>query len=180
MYDFYGYPTLQDVHPELPWWRMIVEQTPPGGTPLVWFWRRTDYAKVRSGVGVDDQRLLAEYDEKRPLLAPGPFCGQVWVWPEAEATTERDHLPRVDRLVLGVDTGHKGHQVLFPGCKWQYMEQGAMSQAEYRKLRSAFLAKPRPVGMGLMGRPPAQWPPEGAVLVAGPGSPWAPPAKETT
>jgi hypothetical protein len=89
--------------------------------------------------------IAEEIDREHPLPVPPPKCGQVWVW-LGDAVTERSVVSR------------------HSGVAWFQAEVGRVGQSGGVEIAQA----------ECWGCADANWPPAGAVLVAGPGAPWAP------
>lgn len=95
--------------------------------------------------------FLAAIDREHPLGPPEPRCGQVWVFPEPDGS-------RFEHLVTSVQAWADGRTWgVQLGGRWQVFGEGVNELTE--------------TGEGNAWR--ASWPPPGAVLVAGPQSPWA-------
>lgn len=143
--DWHGYPVAEGAHPERPWWRWYEADG---------LWRRADGASVHEAPFADGYggqppgRGLAAHDAANSLPAPPPQCGQVWRWDSGFAAT-----------VQAVDpTGLSAPGVAAPGIVWP-----ASVPIAGARFASVYVVCWTPMG---------QWPPEGAALVAGPGSPW--------
>lgn len=117
------------------------------------------HAKLKeSGYEFYQASLDAEYaldlwiakwiDRNHPLPAPPPLVGQVWVWPETDS-----HSP-----VVGVDRG----RAVFVGME---MDDGGVADVEDFGECETYPALMNIIEL-------ENWPPKGAVLVAGPQSPW--------
>lgn len=160
MTDWHGYPLESDRHPARPWWR-------GGRDPhlaAIWWIRADGSSLARMTEAVAERRrvesehflregeteadALARIDRTHPLPAPEPKVGQVWVW----ATGEQGAIVgvRPDIPVIGQ---RRTVTAIF-GCP---------------------IVPMLPDGMGHTDQVSSErWPPEGAVLVAGPLAPWGP------
>ena len=145
---WHGYPQHEDAHPERPWWRRHDD----GG------WRRSDGAIVRAPIlpfstpeGQAEQRRVAagpaRVDREHPMPVPPPLVGQVWHHVDHRTASAIVHVgPRWQGADPHLDT---------PGPKIIIDEVEMMVRAATKAVLSF-------------------WPPHGAVLAAGPLSPWAP------
>ena len=166
---WHGYEQHPDAHGERPWWR--------GQFHLAgrWWWRRDGWDvmvhKDAAGWAVfrrdDDGRAtepplaasstthngaLEAFDRENPLPPPPPQCGQVWVHEEPDAPAG----PRtVHMTISGVD-----------------MQAGVVRAVRFSWVGGDYCGRFRP-SWSEDGETVTGWPP-GAVLVYGPGSPWAP------
>jgi hypothetical protein len=164
---WHRYPQPREAHAERPWWRTLdaagvtwervdgrrLMPVRPTADP-------TDYRRVVWFVGTSDEgrevegtlaEALAAVDAAEPLDAPPPLVGQVWVWPEHDAGG-------TEHLVSSVQCWPEGEVWgVQMGGRWQVFGRGADMGEGYRAGDRARMT----------------WPPEGAVLVAGPGAPWA-------
>lgn len=201
---FHGYPVHPDAVPDRPWWRrnlpgsgfasssifdpMLPMDEGEGGR-----WRafvRTDGVAVVGGPG-DDAVLgrhgrsnvhvvgdgetvgeaLARVDRGHPLPAPPPLVGQVWVWSE---TDEAAQLPAVVK-------GRAAWGLMMPRACVAHAQQHAHERAVDARRRARMATRAGDLIAGtayLLAEDPTEddylWPPPGAVLVAGPHSPWSP------
>jgi hypothetical protein len=159
---WHGYPIPDDAIGLRPWWRQMEDWSPtlddwpdaakpwpPGAVGYsIGVYLRTDGARIeiarRAGRITDD---LDAYDRAYPLPVPPALCGQVWAWP-ADGTQGQVIAVRPDAPVIG----------------------------QPRTVTAVFGAAVVPTdGPFRTDQVAAEhWPPACAVLVAGPGSPWAP------
>jgi len=162
-YGFYApwesYLTKGSRHPRRPWWQFVgmAPATPEEMEDPEWMhhleeqWVRVDGHAVLwdgSSKGNVDE-ALESYDREKPMDAPLPAIGQVWrVQPAGERTAIEKPvtLVREDAEMVCCRLGEHDDP-LRPSRTWHCTE-------------------PRD-GFG-------PWPPEHAILVAGPGVPWAP------
>lgn len=174
--DWNGYPQHSDAHPERPWWRgrhyewrrsdgvTALFRAELGGAWLVSHPGRSERGTLRdaAGVAVFPQLSIGEcggdilrhVDRLDPLPPPPPKCGQVWQWPSGFSAT----IQAVDPTGM-CDPGGPLGQGSRPGVVWPCTVP-AQSCATGRYVAGW-------TDRGL-------WPLRRAVLVAGPGAPWAP------
>lgn len=157
MADWHGYPQDPDAHPERPWWRKS------GGTEL----------------RVDGLRLFYETDGVW-LSHPTWEADRVLVrahisWGKQSADTIEP--PYVEDMMVLADRDFP-LPVPEPRCGQVWVAASGVFVAEDTVVTVVRRdGKPFSVTMGTgdMRTDTARWPPFGAVLVAGPGAPWAPP-----
>jgi len=158
------------LHPERPWWRSLHKMR--GGVAARGRWLRTDGADVRSS---DDEvlQMLAEYDLTHPLPCPPPMVGQCWVVIDNDAPAGPE---QISMAVTGVvEQGGVIRNVCLTwtaGCAnierrpvWDdETVQGWTDATWFGSIPNRIRNAERP-----------SWPPPDAVLVSGPGAPWAAP-----
>lgn len=155
---WHGYPQHPDAHPERPWWRRDRSaMVRSDGVALTSIHDR-NYAETfghpfdERGMREDGESYAdatARIDREHPLPAPPPMCGQVWVWLSGFAATVQAVDPTGMSAPRGMSDG--------PGVVWPCTIPAPVQHGPY---------------LGAW-TPAALWPPPGAVLVAGPGAPWA-------
>lgn len=158
--EWHGYEQHPDAHPESPWWRI------DRGTG---FWPETRNAVRVDGLTASDlshiegdgaytckvimdeslEDAMSRIDREHPLPCPAPRCGQVW------------HIERVGSVVQvqvhAVVDGRARFLATYPGGPALYPA----------RFCGAECVPTIPYTVDI-----AEWPIPGAVLVAGPGSPW--------
>lgn len=157
MTSYYGYDQHPDAMEGRPWWRRAASG-----------YRRSDGRAARQQVVEHDvvekkgravilygartrhrsnEEVLEEVariDREHPLPAPEPKCLQTWITPSG------DH-----HVAVGVKDGKAVFLAAVAGEQFEVVGHGALPVWPVY----VFVAE--------------EWPPPGAVLVAGPGAPWA-------
>jgi hypothetical protein len=110
-------------------------------------WRRTDGRISRAACVCDE---LARLDTAHPMPPPEPRCGQVWVT-----------LTGVESMVQMVYSNGAGTRTI------DLPDHHFFWPPDPERPDSCWGSAPETLTT-------ADWPPPGAVLVAGPGAPWAP------
>jgi hypothetical protein len=118
---------------------------PPHARPGESGWLRADGVFT-----IGDDGYLAARDTAHPLPPPEPRCGQVWVTPSG-----------VESMVQMVWPNGAGTRTI------DLPDHHFFWPADPERPNSCWGSAPETLTT-------ADWPPPGAVLVAGPGAPWAP------
>lgn len=167
MPEFHGYPQHEDAHPERPWWRMRgMFWVRSGGhnVPAIKPWRGIVDGLPKERPSADVLADMDATDREHPLPAPPPMCGQVWrvnVPPHAECDYPSAYDVKVDRI---------SYVGTIPEIVW--LGAGRRGVGEWRHGDTTGFPQGRDPSFHPL---PEAWPPPNAVLVAGPGAPWAPP-----
>lgn len=144
MPDWHGYPMHPDSVEGRPWWRHCVYSN--DGAHLLVMRDFKEGSLMAEADHPDLPAAMVAYDTAHPLPPPPPRCGQVWLWPDSD----RQHL------VTDITTRGSGHTGITLGLEGP----------------DCWLPHVPPELAPHSSQSP--WPPPGAVLVAGPGAPWAP------
>jgi hypothetical protein len=144
--EWHSYEQGEARHPDRPWWRWVAYEDRKGDERDMLV--RID-GREAAAMAVSVLEIAEEIDREHPLPVPPPKCGQVWVWPTGFAAT----VQAVDPTgLIDPEGARRG------GVVWPCTTPVTLPAAPYACGWSATSA----------------WPPAGAVLVAGPGAPWAP------
>lgn len=154
MSDWHGYPQHLDAHPERPWWRRLVpddEESP---------WRRADGVELCPAVAwVGGDHYDCGWQDGAGWVAKARE-----LWPfrlSAIRSVEEEAIALVDAAhPLPPPEPRCGQVWVLPDLATHCTVIGVQDGAGY-------YVDPR-------GAHRMPWPPPGAVLVAGPGAPWAP------
>lgn len=162
MNPFARYPQHPDAHPVRPWWRYVhgAGYTRVDGkataVETIGGWITHEAADIGvSPLFHHETEAMDAYDAAHPLPCPEPACGQVWAWDDRFAAT----VQAVD-LTGTADPESLGR----PGVVWPCTVP--VSGTEFGRYSACWT-------------PALNWPPAlggrcDAVLVSGPGAPWAP------
>ena len=177
-YGFYApwesYLTKGSRHPRRPWWQFVgmAPATPEEMEDPEWMhhleeqWVRVDgHAVLWDGSSKGDvDEALESYDREKPMDAPLPAIGQVWRIPQPP--TPHPVWP-----------GATGSEVFAEVAVTQVREEvgvGLCCKLGDWWFTPLDLPEYDPMGPEQPGHGYRPWPPEGGILVAGPGVPWAP------
>jgi len=155
--DWHGYPQHPDAHPQRPWWRRSGDDESP--------WVRSDNATltpVAEYVGGDTYDAGWQSHDGWVLRVPDVWMGRMAAIHTLEsgslATYDAEHPlpppePRCGQVWVWVAAS------AWQGLQMTVSTVTAVGGVHFGTRRDAW---------------DAPWPPPGAVLVAGPGAPWAP------
>lgn len=151
--EWHGYPQHPDAHPERPWWRAVAAS---GFTQDVWPCRYP-FRAMRSDGLAGPEFHAAKHDTADQPVSPWAARGI-----------------SVDALVA-IDAEHP-LPAPPPKCGqvWRWLDADGVPRDASMVIDIEYTEALFASGLRCDGNDPRHWPPPGAVLVAGPHSPWSP------